>query len=173
MKKPGFILLCLLMLLACSNPKKQMTHQVEEQEKNIEQGFSKEKADQLLVSYDTYIEKYPKDTTSRLYMAKGVELSILNNDPQDALKFIDLFQKNFPDDPKAGLMQFKKAVVYDLLMHDPLRAVAEYDIFIQHFPDDPMRKEAQNAIWLIQDPQAFMDAITERTDSTSQVGKNQ
>jgi outer membrane protein assembly factor BamD (BamD/ComL family) len=100
-------------------------------------------------------------------MAKGAELSILNNDPTAALRYIDLFLATYPDDPKAGLMQFKKGIVFDLLIRDGLRAVAEYDIFLKKYPNDPLRQDAINAILLIQNPETFMATITSEQDSIS------
>jgi len=173
MKKIPYILFAFLFIVSCSNPKKQMTSKVKGLETELEKGFSKQKADELTVDYNTYIEKYPKDSTARLYMAKGVELSILNNDPTSALKFVDQFLANFPNDSKAPLMQFKKGMIYDLLLHDGLRAVAEYNIFIQNYPNDPMRADAENAILLLQDPEAFLKTLGNTTDSTSKVPNNQ
>jgi outer membrane protein assembly factor BamD (BamD/ComL family) len=160
-------ILLLLTLVACSNPQKKLKAEVKALESEIEEGFSKEKADKLIGSYDKYIKEFPKDTLSRLYMAKGAELSILNNDPTAALRYIDLFLATYPDDPKAGLMQFKKGIVFDLLIRDGLRAVAEYDIFLKKYPNDPLRQDAINAILLIQNPETFMATITSEQDSIS------
>lgn len=173
MKKTALAIGIFLILISCSNPKKQFTAKVRGLETELEKGFSKEKADELTASYNSYIEKFPKDSTSRLFMAKGVELSILNNDPTNALKFIDQFLTSFPDDSRAPLMQFKKGMIYDLLMHDPLRAVAEYTIFIEKYPNDPMRSEAESAILLLEDPQAFMKNLHTEADSTIKSAQNQ
>jgi outer membrane protein assembly factor BamD (BamD/ComL family) len=158
-------MLVLVVLVACSNPKKEITTKVNQLEAELQTNFDHKKAGELIASYDQYIQKYPKDSTSRVYMAKATEMSILDNQPQEALRFINLFLKTYPNDPKAGLMQFKKAMVYDLLLHDGLRAVAEYTTFINNFPQDPMRQEAENAILLIQNPEAFMATYGEGADS--------
>jgi outer membrane protein assembly factor BamD (BamD/ComL family) len=158
----------LVILAACSSPKKEITTQVTKLETELQTKFDHKKAGELIASYDLYIQKYPQDSTSRIYMAKATEMSILDNQPQEALRFINLFLKTYPADPKAGLMQFKKAMVYDLLLHDGLRAVAEYNIFIQNFPLDPMRVEAENAILLIQNPEAFMATYGEQGDTLTQ-----
>jgi outer membrane protein assembly factor BamD (BamD/ComL family) len=173
MQRSIVIVLLAMLVMGCSNPKKQMINKVTQQETEMKKGFNKKNADELIISYNGYIEKYPTDSTSRLYMAKGAELSILNNDPQNALKFIDSFLKNFPNDPKAPLMQFKKGMVYDLLLHDELRAIAEYDIFIKKYPADPMRIEAENAILLIRNPETFMATYGADTDTTSKQPQNQ
>ncbi len=152
--------------VGCSNPKKDLTSKVSNLEKQVSTKYDPVKAKELVESYINYIEKYPTDSTSRLYMAKGCEMSILNNDPDNALKFINQFLKTYPDDRRAGLMQFKKAMVYDLLLHDGLRAVAEYEKFIEKYPNDPMRIEAENAVLLIKNPEAFMAAFTNQPDST-------
>lgn len=162
----------ILFIFSCTNPKKQITREVKKLEMEIDKKFSKEKADILLVAYDSYIEKFPKDTTSRLYMAKGVELSIMNNDPHNALRLIDLFLANFPDDPKAGLMQFKKGMIYDLLLQDGLRALAEYDIFLKNYPEDPLKQDAINAILLIKNPETFMANMKKGQDSLANSNKN-
>lgn len=160
----GFLLLAIIG--GCSNPKKDLTIKVTQLEKQVTDKYDPVKAKELVESYNTYIEKYPTDSTSRLYMAKGCEMSILNNDPDNALKFINLFLKTYPEDKRAGLMQFKKAMVYDLLLHDGLRAVAEYEKFIQKYPNDPMRIEAENAILLIKNPESFMANFGNNSDST-------
>ncbi len=168
MQKIFLMILMGLLMVSCSGGQKKMTSKVTKLESELQKGFSKQKADELITNYNSYIEKFPKDTISRLYMAKGAELSILSNDPTNALKFIEKFLITFPDDPKAPLMQFKKAMVYDLLVHDGLRAVAEYNIFIQKYPDDPMRIEAENAILLIQNPETFMAIYGSAQDSTGE-----
>lgn len=168
-----FAIICFVVLTACSNPNKEMKSKVEELEKEVQAKFDPKKANELIASYDSYIAKFPKDTTSRIYMAKGTEMCILNNDPEGAIRFINLFLKTYPNDPRAGLMQFKKAMVYDLLVHDALRAVAEYDIFIKKYPNDPMRVEAENAILLIQNPEAFMATFGQEQDSSANSTKGQ
>jgi outer membrane protein assembly factor BamD (BamD/ComL family) len=169
----GFLFIILL-VTGCANPKKQMITRLSHLETDLEKGgFSKQKADQLIANYNSYIQQFPTDTTSRIYMAKGTELSIRNNDPMNALKFIDLFLKTFPNDRRAPLMQFKKGLVYDLLIHDPLRAVAEYDICIKKYPNDPVRVDAENAILLIQNPQTYMEVHGIGTDSTANKPQNQ
>ncbi len=173
MRKTCIIISILFIFIGCSDPKKQITGKVKGLETELEKKFSKQKADELTLDYNNYIEKYPQDSTSRLYMAKGVELAILNNDPTNALKFADQFLANFPNDPKAPLMQFKKGLIYDLLLQDPLRAVAEYEVFIQKYPNDPMRTDAENAILLLQNPEAFMKSLQLNSDSASQSAKNQ
>jgi len=154
-------------MLACSNPQKKITDKVNKLETEVREKFSAEKAKELINTYNQYIEKYPTDSTSRLFMAKGTEMSILNNDPESALHFINLFLKQFPNDTKAGLMQFKKAMVYDLLINDQLRAIAEYETFIKKYPDDPMRKEAENAIILLQNPEDFMKSLQSAADTSA------
>lgn len=173
MKKVLLSLFLISALLGCSNPKKDLVSKVNKLEKEISEKNDSVKTKELVSSYNTYIEKYPTDSTSRLYMAKGAEMSFLNNDPESALKFINLFLKTYPEDKRAGLMQFKKAMVYDLLVHDGLRAMAEYEKFIQKYPDDPMRIEAENAILLIKNPETFMATFTGQTDSTVVNGQNQ
>lgn len=173
MRKILGVLLVGMVMVACSSPQKKITSKVKKLESEMQKGFSKQKADELIANYNSYIEKFPKDTVSRLYMAKGAELSILNNDPANALKFIETFLATFPDDPKAPLMQFKKAMVYDLLLQDGLRAIAEYEIFIKKYPDDPMRIEAENAILLIQNPETFMATFGSNTDSIGNQPQNQ
>jgi outer membrane protein assembly factor BamD (BamD/ComL family) len=173
MRKNLLILFIAALLAGCSNPKKDLTTKVKDLEKQVTDKYDPAKAKELIESYNTYIEKYPTDSTSRLFMAKGCEMSFRNNDPENALKFINEFLKTFPDDKRAPLMQFKKAIVYDLLLHDNLRAVAEYEKFIQKYPNDPMRVEAENAVLLIKNPETFMATFKDQTDSNAVINESQ
>lgn len=134
-----------------------MNKKVKDLEAQVQKNFSKDNANQLVASYDKFITTFPADTSCKGFMVNGAEISLLYQDAEKALKFINEFLKTYPDDARAGIMQFKKALVYDLLLHDGLRAVAEYDIFIKKYPSHPWTKDAKNAILLIQDPEAFFN----------------
>ncbi len=162
MKNKTLIILMMVVLLgSCSDKKVRIKKDLNKQEQDLTKGFNKEKADQLIGSYEKYIQAYPQDTINKSYIINATEYSILNNDADGALRFINQFLKEYPDDIRAPLMQFKKAIVYDLLKHDMLRSIAEYDIFIRTYPTHPLCRDAKNAILLLQDPEAYMDMVIE------------
>lgn len=159
MKLVGATVIGILLMLGCSNPQKEKRKELNQLEQELTKGYSKEKANQLNVGYLEYIEKYPDDTLSKEYMMRGVETAIVNNDPKQAIQFIDLFLKKYPTDPKASLMQFKKAVVFELLYQDPVGAIAQYELVVKNYPGSKERVEAQNAILLLQDPATFLNEV--------------
>lgn len=168
----GFVLI--MLLSSCgSSAKKKLNTEVTTLEQEVEKGFTKDKATKLVDKYEKFIKDFPNDTNCKSYMVNGAEMSLLQQDANGALKFINEFLGKYPDDPRAGLMQYKKALVYDLLMHDGLRAVAEYDIFIRTYPKHPLRQDAENGILLIQDPAAFLDRAQHPNDSTRNSPQNQ
>ena len=173
MKHISIHLLLLLFLVSCGNEKKKMNKKVKELEVQVQKNFSKDNANQLVASYNKFIIAFPEDTSCKGFMVNGAEISLLEQDSEKALKFINEFLKTYPDDSRAGIMQFKKALVYDLLLHDGLRAVAEYDIFIKNYPEHPFKNSAKNAILLIQNPETFMATITKGQDSTNKANKSQ
>ena len=160
MKKITCFYIIILFLFSCNDYRKQISGEVKKLEQEVTKKFDKEKASKLLTTYSKFIEKFPEDTTCKSYMIKGTEVSILKEDPSNAIKFINMFLEKYPSDPRAPLMQFKKAIVSDLLVHDPIKAVSEYELFNSKYPNHPMRKDAENAILLIRDPEAFTRMLT-------------
>lgn len=136
-----------------------MVKEVVKLEALVNKNFNKENATNLIAEYDKFITTFPEDTSRKGYIVNAAEVSILKQDSENALKFINLFLKDYPDDKRAPELQFKKAMVYDLLLHDGLRAVAEYNIFIKNYPSHPLRKDAEYAIFSIQDPEGYMQNI--------------
>jgi outer membrane protein assembly factor BamD (BamD/ComL family) len=151
-----FILISLTFFtFSCSNKKEKIKTDLRKQEQELTKSFDKTKADQLITSYKNYIQTYPEDTSNKSYMMNATEFCILNNDADGAIGFIDQFLKKYPDDSRAPLMQFKKAIVFDLLKHDMLRSIAEYDIFLKTYPKHPLCEDARNAILLLQNLKGF------------------
>lgn len=174
MKYVAGVLMLLVLLSSCgSSKKKQLNKEVSSLEQEVEKGFTKDKASKLVDKYEKFIAEFPNDTNCKSYMVNGAEMCLLQQDGTNALKFINEFLGKYPDDPRAGLMQYKKALVYDLLMHDGLRAVAEYDIFIRAYPSHPLKADAEASILLIQDPAAFLEKAQKPQDSTANDPKNQ
>ena len=121
MKHISFFGLVVLTLSACSSPKKQMIKEVVKLEAQVNKKFTEDNATKLIIEYDKFITAFPEDTSRKGYMVKAAEVSILKQDPDNALKFINLFLKHYPDDSRAPELQFKKAIVYDLLLNDGIR----------------------------------------------------
>ncbi len=161
-----------LLLTSCGNGKTKMNDEIKKQEAEVQKNRSKDKVQDLFKSYDKFITAYPLDTMSKNYAYNGAEMGLIQQDAESALKFINLFLKNYPDDPRAAEMQYKKGLVYDLLVHDGLRAAAEYEIFVKKYPSHPLRQSAENAMLLIQDPGAFMNSLKTPQDTGSASTQN-
>lgn len=165
-----YIAICFLGIIhfwSCSSPQKQQKVEVAKLETELNKGYSKEKADKLNKQYLAYIEKFPEDSTSREYMLRGLETAIIKNDPAQAVQFIDMFLSRYPADAKAPAVQFKKGVVYELLYGDPIGAIAQYELVIKNYPDSKERTEAENAILLLKDPEAFLKTVVKDGNADS------
>lgn len=159
MKKIILLLSTTLFFISCNDYRKQINSEVKKLEQEVTKNFDVQKAATLITAYKKFIEKFPEDTICKNYMIKATEISILTNDATNAIKFINMFLAKYPNDVNAPLMQFKKAIVYDLLVLDPIKAVSEYTLFIQKYPTHTMKKDAENAILLINDPNGFTKMI--------------
>lgn len=159
MKRFVPLFLIFLMFLSCNDYRRQMAEQIMELEEEIMADFDAEKSVKLIDAYDKFIEKFPEDSTNKGFLIKAAEVSILSEDAEKALKYLNLFLERYPDDKRAGNVQFKKAIVYDVLVHDPVKAASEYELFLKKYPDNPNKAEAESALLLIRDPEAFTNMI--------------
>jgi outer membrane protein assembly factor BamD (BamD/ComL family) len=152
MKKSIILSLPVILFLAvsCGPSRQKAADQIQVMEKSLfapeSSGFSKSKADSLLLMYEGFIKKHPDDTLSPGYLFKAANIVMNSGDGPKALNLFDQYLKNYPDKPKASLCLFFKAFIYENVMQNLDKAKETYLLFIEKYPSDEFVKDAKMAI---------------------------
>ncbi len=140
----------LMMMFGCGPSHDKMVGQIQTLEKSLftpeTVSFNKEKADSLMLLYETFIKKNPADTLSPGYLFKAANIAMNSGDGPRALNLFDQYIKDYPDKPKASLCLFFQGFIYENIMQDLDKARETYLLFIEKYPSDAFAKDAKLAI---------------------------
>jgi outer membrane protein assembly factor BamD (BamD/ComL family) len=109
-------------------------------------GFNRAKADSLLLLYEKFVQRYPKDSLAPKYLFQAAGLAMTLSDGRKSLELYEDFLKKFPDNPKAPVCLFFKAYVYENLITNYDKAKESYLQFIEKYPDHEFVKDARVAL---------------------------
>ncbi len=110
--------------------------------------FNKEVAENLLLSYDRFIEKDDFYNIHKEYMFKAGELCRGLNRPHDAIRYFNMLLEKDPQHKLAPeALFYKAATVGDMLQeHDEAKRL--YQEFVDTYPNHPLVESAKGSIKL-------------------------
>jgi len=149
----------LLAVVACqqSNPdaeKKAAREQINvlQERTKVATTYDQELADSLTMAYLDFVESYPQDSLSAVYLSRAADL--YKEQKGEAPKAIEIYQrirKQYPESPLAVRSEFMIAYVYDARIKNEEKAIAAYQQFLKNHPEHQLAKEARNLLVLLQD----------------------
>lgn len=105
--------------------------------------ITKEDAEALAGFYKDYALNYSTTPEAAEYTFKAAEVFMGLRNGEEVLAMADLFMKNFPQDEKAPLSLFIKALAYDDLMGNVEMAKKTFETFLEKYPTSEYADDAQ------------------------------
>jgi len=145
-----FITVILISVSACGPSKVKTEKNIAALEKQLYSGqsmnFNKPRADSLLLMYEQFVKRYPKDSLAPKYLFQAAGLAMTLGNGKKSLALYEQFMKDYPDKPKAAVCMFFKAYIYENIMANYDKAKETYLLFIEKYPDNEFVKDARAAL---------------------------
>lgn len=143
-KQSGFlsVLVFALMLSACTSADQKMQNQIAEMESGLFNDSTMKadavKAGEMTSLYLKYVEQFPSDTLSPVYLFKAADLSSKTNEIHTAVQLFGKLAKDYPEHRHAPIAVFLQGFIYENQAGEPMKAKPFYEEFLKKYPDHPM-----------------------------------
>jgi len=149
-KTIGYLLLLALIVISCSSPKEDKLTEIKTMEDELfsdeSQMIDHQKANELIVVYESYANEFPEDLETPAYLFKAGDMAMNLNMPRKAIDIFDKILNNYPDFEKAPQCLFLKGYVYENDLRDLQTAKKLYEEFLVKYPDDEFADDAEISI---------------------------
>lgn len=148
MKKHITVACIALVLSACAFSAKKKAEAISALELSISESAKKNVADttkvqELLADYDYYVNHYPKDSLTPVYLMRSADFDRAIGLPLKAIGNYHRVYMEYPQYPKTNMALFLEGFTYENDLHDLERARASYNLYLQKFPDSKMAKDVK------------------------------
>lgn len=145
--KPALFLV-LVMLISCGpdKEKKQMRQDLIDQETSLLTGpvgpVDRLKAQEMMQTYENFVDTYPDDSLAAEYLYKGGELAMNLEMSGRAIKTFQRILLDYPDFDKAASCIFLQAYIYENQMQQYDVAKGLYKEFVEKYPSHILAEDA-------------------------------
>lgn len=150
MKRVLIFLFCFVALASCKSPRQKMIDSIAAKEQKLlsdsTRMLNSTVAEEVLKSYNEFIEKFPSDSSSANFLFKAADLSNGMRKYTEAIGLYGKFMEKFPDNRNVPSCLFLQAFIYDSNMHDQEKAKQLYAEFLQKFPFHELAPSAKASL---------------------------
>jgi len=151
MKKQLILCLVAVLLITVScNSNKSKVEQITKLEKELMSSrmtkLDTAKAAQLITLYDKFVNEFPKDTLSPVYLFRAADLNMAINRGNQSVVCLDKIINDYHDYSKVPDCMFLKAFVAENVMHNLALADQYYREFLKEFPTHKLAKDAEASL---------------------------
>ncbi|MBP1646470.1 MAG: hypothetical protein H6Q16_2048 [Bacteroidetes bacterium] len=146
MKKYLLLTLAILVFASCKPTKENRLKEIGELEKlTLKEAkvISPQRADSLLVMYDSYITDFPKDSNSTLILFKAADICINMKYCDRAIAYLERLVSDFPDSKMSEIANFKIGEAYEKACNNIDKAKEAYKTFVEEYPNSPLANDAE------------------------------
>ena len=162
MKKILSIVLGLMLLTACGPNREKELENIEQHEKELSEfniTADVDKAHNLIDLYRHYVETFPDDSLSPIFMFRAAEISINIGEQEYAVAVLDSIIDLYPGYEELPACQFMKGQAYESNQQYDLAREA-YTEFVEKYPDHYLAADTRKMIPLIGlTPEEQLEAI--------------
>ncbi|GAB5539111.1 MAG: hypothetical protein Salg2KO_12140 [Salibacteraceae bacterium] len=130
--------------------KQQMVIEKMEQEllgsKSLDQPINQNKAKNLIIQYQNYINMNPKDSLTSVYLFRAADMSIAVGSYEACIKYLDKIINDFPNSDRIVETMLFKGFVYETHIGNHANAIASYKALIDRYPNHRLAGDARAAI---------------------------
>ena len=149
-KKLTLLSLIIVLFAACGPTKEDTLAKISKLEMQLfsstNSSVNKIKANELVLLYLDFAEKYTEDSLVPNYLFKAADISMNIMESGKAIEIFDRIINNYPDYKKAPECLFLKGFVYENNLHDLVNAKKYYTKFIEQYPDNDFADDAKMSI---------------------------
>ena len=106
-------------------------------------------ANELILAYADFCNKYPQDTLSPGFLFKAGEVAMSLNLGTQALEYFGRFKAQYPNLKKAPHCLFLEGFIYETILKDLVKAKEKYLEFLEKYPNHELAKDAKASIELL------------------------
>lgn len=146
MKKYLLLTLAILVFASCKPTKENRLKEIGELEKlTLKEAkvISPQRADSLLVMYDSYVTDFPKDSNSTLILFKAADICINMKYCDRAIAYLERLVSDFPDSKMSEIANFKIGEAYEKACNNIDKAKEAYKTFVEEYPNSPLANDAE------------------------------
>ncbi|MDQ3051232.1 MAG: tetratricopeptide repeat protein [Bacteroidota bacterium] len=142
-KNLSLVLLMFAMLfVACSSSQQKLANEITSKEKALYSDSTMRpdvaKANEIIGLYISYVDTYPKDTASAMYLFKAGDISSKINETHQAVQLFGRMISDYPEHSNTPYALFLQGFIYENQVGDPVKARPYYEAFIKTYPDHPI-----------------------------------
>lgn len=132
----SFLLVAVSLIVACNPSHDKQQSEIEQAEKSLPMDVTTDTvaANQLVKLYLQFVDRFPDDTLSPLYLFKAANLMVGMGHLDQAVGTFDRVIDNYPDFGDMPLCYVFKAMALENASR-PEEAAKTYEVFLQQFPD--------------------------------------
>lgn len=145
-----FVIFIVFVCVSCESAKEKQIKRIQELEKKLApdsssswQQINHPIADSVIQAYNDYVDKYPDDTLSAVYLFKSSELLMGLQKYNEAVKYLDKICKEHQNSSKAASALFFQAFIFENNLNNIERARQLYTLFIEKYPKHELIESAR------------------------------
>lgn len=147
-----FILLFSALILAsCSPSAAKKAAEIEKLENELKESgrknvTDKAKANELMDDYRYYVNKFPDDSLTPVYLMMEGKFYEFNSQPDSAINCYSQVYNRFPAYPHAYKALFNEAYIFNNEKHDLPMAKALFEEYLKKYPNTHLAKDVRNEL---------------------------
>jgi len=158
--------LLVVIFSACQNPRGKAVSQIEllENELFSEAGMiDRAKVIELIDAYIAFVETYPADTLSPVYLFKAGDMAMNTNRSVQAIQLYGQIIEDYPDYPKVPEALFLQGYVYENNLGRLDKAKEIYERFLALYPDNDFADDAEiSLLYLGKSPEELIEIFQQQ-----------
>lgn len=133
MKRIGFFVAIIFALAACTSPKEKALKEIKALEQN-DSAFSETLMESLKEKYKSFVNEYPDDKASPMFLLKASQHAIALNQANEAIALLAEVTQKYSKTTFAEEAMFLQALTYENNLNDLAKAKEAYELFLKTYP---------------------------------------
>jgi len=145
----SILAITLIAMISCKPSKEKSIEKISALEKELLStniSIDTSKAEELIALYKEYVNKFKNDSLAPEYLLKAADISMNLSKGQQAVDFLDMILKDFPNYYKLPDCIFLKAYILENQLNDLKNAEKTYKEFLEKYPENAFATSARSAI---------------------------
>jgi outer membrane protein assembly factor BamD (BamD/ComL family) len=156
-----------VLFAACQSKKEKLNAQIVEAEKQVMETYSAESINQLVMLYQKYAMKFPKDSLAAEYLYRSADYNMKLRKGEEALANLDAIIAKYPDNELVANCYFMKGFVYEDILYDIENAINAYYDFVAKFPSHKLALDASITISYLESGKTNNEIVASFNNSTT------